>query len=105
MNLRPRTINAAAFILFAAVNSGASADVWVEVGVNDKFTSYADPATIKKQGVMATMWAMYDYKAPQTADAGKKYLSIKLNLEFDCKDERVRTLSAISFAEAKAKGN
>ncbi|MDB5808546.1 MAG: uncharacterized protein JWN94_668 [Betaproteobacteria bacterium] len=73
--------------------------------MNDKFTSYADPATIKKQGAMATMWAMYDYKAPQTAEAGKKYLSIKLNYEFDCKDERVRLLSAVSFAEARAKGN
>src|SRR3954471_13309985 len=96
--------HAAAVILLAAISSAATADVWVEIGVNDKFTSYADPATIKKQGVMATMWAMYDYKAPQTADAGKKYLSTKLHYEFDCKDERVRTLSAITFAEAKAKG-
>jgi hypothetical protein len=97
--------NAAAAIMFAALSFGAAADVWFEIGVNDKFTSYADPATIKKKDYIATMWTMNSYKAPQTGDGGKKYLSIKLHYEFDCKDERVRPLSGISFSEANAKGD
>src|SRR4051812_19401461 len=91
-------------MVLLSASCGAVADVWIEVGVNDKFTSYADPATLKKQGVKATMWTLYDYKTPQTADGGKKYMSIKLHFEFDCKDDRARPLAAISYAEPKAKG-
>jgi hypothetical protein len=100
-----RPMKVALTIVLLSASYGALADVWIEIGVNDKFTSYADPATIKKQGVKATMWTMYDYKAPQTADAGKKYMSMKLHYEFDCKDDRVRPLAAISFTEPKAKGD
>jgi hypothetical protein len=95
---------AAAVLLLALVSTGAAADVWFEVGANDKFTAYADPATIKRQGDMATMWAMFDYKTAQTTSPGKKHLSLKLKYEYDCKEGRARALTATAFAEGKAKG-
>ena len=91
-------------ILLAGVSGSAAADVWFEIGVNEKFTAYADPATIKKEGNITRMWNMFDYKAPQVTETGKKYLSVKLHYEYDCKDKRARGLAATSFAEHQAKG-
>ena len=99
-----RVTHAAAALLLAVGSSGAAADVWFEIGVNDRFTSYADPATIKRQGNRVTMWSMFDYKTAQATGAGKKHLSVKRHYEYDCAEQRARLLTVIAYAEHQAKG-
>lgn len=74
-------------ILLAVVSSSVSAE-WVEVGGSDteNFTSYADPATIRKSDNMVMMWSLLDYDTAHVHE-GKTYLSIKAQFEYDCKDE------------------
>jgi hypothetical protein len=78
--------------------------VWIEVGVNDKFTIYADPASITKQYSGAMMWSMFNYKTPQSGPGGKRYMSTKRYFEYDCKDERGRPIALAIFEDAMGKG-
>jgi hypothetical protein len=77
--------------MLLAVASGNAAAEWVEVGKTDTATTYADPATIRKASNIVKMWAMVDLKAAHT-NASKTFMSIMIQNEFDCKEERVREL-------------
>ena len=83
-------------LLLSALSSHAIAD-WVQVGSNANFASYADPASIRKEGIKAMegskakMLSLIDYTTELTK-AGKTYASIKVQHEFDCRQEQVRIL-------------
>jgi len=72
--------------------SGSNAPAaWVEVGGNELTITYADAETIRKSGNAVRMWHLVDHTK---ARAGiKPYLSIKMLDEYDCAQERTRTLS------------
>ncbi len=91
-------------MLLAGACSSAAAEVWVVVGKNEKFTAYADPATMRKEGSMVKMWNLFDYKTAQAGVAGKRYLSVKRHFEYDCKAGRARILAVSSHTENLAKG-
>lgn len=58
-----------------------------------QFDVYIDPATIRQSGDMVKGWTLNDYKTEQVIKSnGKRYLSFKRQLEFNCKDESLRTL-------------
>ena len=81
-------------LLLAMVSSGAAAE-WVAMGSADSgdtyFDIYVDP-TIHKSGNMVQMWVMFDFKTVQVDEYGRQYLSDKAQHQYDCKDERSRTL-------------
>lgn len=91
-------------ILLIGAGGSATAEVWVKVGQNEKFTAYADPASMRREGVNVKIWDMFDYKAPQPGDAGKKYLSLKRHTEYDCKQGRKRIFETSTYAENLSKG-
>lgn len=76
----------------AVVSSSAVAG-WIEVGGNETTTIYADPATIRMAGNMVKMWHLIDYTEARGIAGLKPYLSAKAQDEYDCKQERTRTLS------------
>ena len=96
--------NSVLMLLLAVWSGSAAAEVWVVVGKNEKFSAYADPATMRKEGTTVKMWDLFDYKTAQTGVGGKLYLSAKRHLEYDCKDGRARVLALSSHAENLAKG-
>lgn len=78
-------------ILLALMGSSASGE-WTAVSTSDAgMVSYADPATIRRDGSMAKMWDILDYKAARVL-RGKQYLSQKTQQEYDCKEQRSRQL-------------
>ena len=79
------------FLMLAILSAGATA-AWTRIGGTDRFDSYADRATIVKNGNLVKMWELRDYKVPNNA-GGKPHLSSKLLFEFDCKDMRRRLIS------------
>jgi hypothetical protein len=92
-------------MLLAAVSSSAAAE-WVEVGSDEAATVYADPATIRKEGGMATMWSLFDYKAVRVPDKPfEPYLSMRGQSEYDCKKQQARGLSASYHPGNMAKGD
>ena len=78
-------------LMLAAVSGAAMAE-WVDLGESDRSTAYFDPATIRRSGDKVKMWRLIDLKSPDRAGGGQPYLSVKAQDEFDCKDERFRTL-------------
>jgi len=82
----------AILLMLLAVVSGNAAAEWAEVGGNETIASYADPATILKNGDMVTMWTLFDLKTAGVSAAGKAFLSSKSKNEFDCRRKRRRIL-------------
>lgn len=86
-----------AIFLFLTSNSVVVAE-WTPVGVRfaniTEFKSdriYADYATIRKAGSMVKMWSLTDY-TDERKGIGHKYLSSKVQGEYDCKEEQYRIL-------------
>lgn len=92
-------------IVLVGASASAGAELWVKVGENEKFTAYADPATMRRDGNMVKIWTMFDYRtAAQPGDAGRKFLSIKRYTEYDCKQARMQVFEAVTFSGNLTKG-
>lgn len=75
-----------------AARSSNAASGWITVSSTDLATISVDPATIRKAGNMVKIWSLYDFKSIQSLANDKMYLSQKVQWEYDCKEERGRTL-------------
>ena len=94
----------------AAIQSDATAATagvaWVEIGShtnNGGIDIYAARSTISRSGNLVKMWDMFDFKTTQVVE-GKRFLSVKHQYEYNCKDERVRNLSVTAFTGHMGKG-
>ena len=93
-------------IMFLTLSSGHVHAEWVLVSGDDAagLAVYVDPATIRRNGNLAKMWQLYDYKTVQTV-AGDSLLSMKRFNEYDCMDERTRMLGYTWFSGNMGSGN
>jgi hypothetical protein len=82
-------------MVLAVVSSSAMAE-WVEVLSGVGGTAYVDTATIRKVGDKVRMLQMIDFKAVQIV-AGDKYMSIREEREYDCKEVQSRNLAYTSY--------
>lgn len=65
---------------------------WVQVDRSEKFATYIDPSTIKKDGHLRRVWALVELSTPDSSEGRSR----KHFMEYDCKEERVRVLQAIA---------
>jgi len=71
---------------------------WVSLGEDQEgMTTYIDPATIRRKGNLVKMWILFDFRTTQTV-LGTSYLSDKALDEYDCAEERRRTLAFTNFS-------
>src|SRR5262245_44720851 len=79
---------------------------WVEVASsNDGFMAYMYPDTVRVNGSLVRMWTMYDFHKPrQDRLSSRKYLSTKMQEEFDCKEQQSRILAFTDYEENMGKG-
>jgi len=79
---------------------------WVLVSGDDEagLKVYVDPTTLRRNGNLAKMWQLYNYKTVQTV-AGDSLLSMKRFNEYDCTEERTRLLGYTWFAGNMGNGN
>ena len=92
-----------AMLLVAA--SGSAGAEWTQVGTSDTSTVYADPATISKDGNIAKMWHLLDFKTVQSRPYGLPYWSQKTKQEYDCTEARERTLEFHHYSENMGNGD
>jgi hypothetical protein len=85
------------FIALLVLSSRPAYAEWVEVGITDEATVYADPETIRRKGDVVKMWHLHDFKTTQTV-LKKLYLSTRLQDEYDCTADRHRALASTSFS-------
>ena len=90
-----RVIPSFVFILFS---TSAMAD-WIAVGKGDYIhTPYADTASIRRDGALARMSGMYDFRRQDFTPEGKALFSSVVLREYDCAQRQVRLLSSIDFS-------
>ena len=90
-------------ILLLAIVSNSALAEWTEIGETEELTAFTSFSSIKKHGHRITMSAMYNYKIPHELD-GKTYQSSKTQLEFDCKNNRVRMLAFSIYPAVMGEG-
>ena len=88
---------ASLFITLLVLNSAPAYAEWVEVGITDEATVYADPDTLRRKGDLVKMWYLHDFKTTQTV-LKKSYLSSRSQDEYDCTGDRHRALASTSFS-------
>jgi len=83
-------------LMLAVVSSSAIAE-WVKVGTSDDKTTtiYADPSTIRKSG---------NYSTAQEGGS-KPYMSVRIQNEYNCKEETDRQIYATTFSGNMAGGH
>jgi hypothetical protein len=89
--------------LFWALANSAAAE-WIAVQEADEFTAYAERSTLLVLGTTVTMWDLIDLKQAQSSPLGNRYASSLAKSEFDCANDRFRTLYLSLHAEQMAEG-
>ncbi len=89
-------------MLLAIMSSSAMAK-WTAVNENKESIQYVDLATIRKSGNKVKMWGLRDYKSEQEV-AGDKFLSSKIQWEYECKEEQLRQLFFRPFSGYGGRG-
>lgn len=86
--------------LLAAVASASACADWVKVGesMNGKVLHYLDPATIRKEGTVMRVVTLTDFVEPQVISDTQRFLSVKMQDEFDCATQTGRHLSLTALA-------
>lgn len=91
-------------ITLMALCSGPAYAEWVLVtGDESGTTVYVDPSTIRRKESLVNLWTLYDSKTVETVPGGS-FLSIKRQKEYDCAEERSRTLAETLFSGNMGKG-
>ncbi len=76
----------------------AAAD-WTPVGrANEIYAAYADKASIRRHGSMATMHGLYDFPRQDLTPEGRALYSTVVLREYDCTARRVQLQSSIDFS-------
>ena len=92
--------------LMLLVTATAASAEWTRIasGGNGELIEYVDRATIRRNGNLVKMWDLADHKTIQKGAAGESYLSSKSQQEYECKEEKVRTLAFTWFDEQMGNG-
>ena len=86
------------FALTLALSGSAWAD-WTAIAPgNEIYAAYADKATLRRDGDVATMQGLYDFRRQDFTPEGRGLYSTAVLREYDCAGRRVRLLSAIDFS-------
>ncbi len=86
------------------VGMNAFAVNWTSAGLHDLGIYYYDASTIEHQGDRHRAWTMLDYRDPQKNKQGQSFKSTRAQMEFDCKDKRVRALTVSFHSGPKLSG-
>lgn len=78
-------------LLLSGVSINAMAEL-VRIGGYGGQAIYTDTSSFHREGDIARMWNVYDYKIAHHEAEGKAYLSEEEQVEFDCENEQMRTL-------------
>ena len=90
---------------FLALASGTLLADWTKIAPGDEiYSAYADKGSIRRQGDVARMQGLYDFRRQDFTPEGRGLYSTVVLREYDCGARRVRLLSAIDFSGAMGAG-
>jgi hypothetical protein len=92
--------------LLILLNGGPAYAEWVAVAKTDDqgMTTYVDRDTIRHKGNVVKLRELADFKTVQTG-VDESFLSFKVQSEYDCAEDRHRTLALTYFSGNMGRGN
>lgn len=91
-------------LLSLVVFSPTSHAKWVDIGDSHLMTYYVDMANIRRDGNMAKVWTLINFKSVQFIQ-GKPYLSSKEQYQVNCKEEISKHLYSATFKNQMGTGD
>ena len=89
------------FLVCLMMLAGSAWAEWVVYAESEQTTFYFDPATIRKEGNMRRVWVLQDLRKPDKVGGE---MSVRARMEYDCKNERIRTLGLSTHSEPMTGG-
>jgi hypothetical protein len=84
-------------VILLLLYSGPAYSEWMSLFATEEGTVYVDRDTVRRKGELVKMWYLFDFKVARTV-GGDSNLSSKLQIEFDCGEERMRKLASTYFS-------
>jgi hypothetical protein len=88
------------FLLALGTAAPAWADNWVHVKETKDVVFYIDPSSISKDGHLRKAWELMNLKRRSKSAV----MSTRALFEYDCKMQKVRILSGVSYSKPMAEG-
>ncbi len=86
-------------LALSALSALDAAAEWTAVGrANEIYAGFADKASIRRSGDLASMHGLYDFRRQDFTPEGRGLYSTAVLREYDCDGRRVRLLSSIDFS-------
>ncbi len=89
-------------IALLVLYGGLASAEWIELQTTYQSpglrTVYVDPATIRRDRHLVTLWQLTDFRWQQGGKVGHRFLSAKTLKQFDCGRKRVRLLAFTDFS-------
>lgn len=89
--------------LLAVVSNNAMAE-WTRIGGDDTTTDYVNLATIRENGNIVIMWSLANFGTAQKTFDGRSFTSSKTQMEYDCKEEKKRTVAITNTSQYMGEG-
>jgi hypothetical protein len=87
-------------MILLVLSSGPAYAEWIKAATDNEkaMTIYVDPDTVRRKGDLVKIWELLDYKTVQKTYMGESYLSVKVQHEYDCAEERHRPLAFLDYS-------
>lgn len=97
-----------ALFMLLGMFSGPALAEWVPIDGKHQSpglrTAYIDTVSIRREGNLATMSALIDWKWMQGNRSPSRFCSTKITKQFDCVEKQVRSLAATGFYDHMGTG-
>lgn len=93
----------ALLVAAAVLAAGPACAEWLEVNDSPQMTWFMDYSTLRVNGTSRRIWLLKEFRSPKSA-AGTPYRSTKNFEEFDCSEDKNRTLQLIAYSGSKGTG-
>ncbi len=93
----------AGLMMLLAIMSNSAVAKLVEIGSDESITIYADLSTIRRVANKVTMWEVGDFKMANKS-GGKSFISMRKQQEYDCKENKIRTLHITLYSDNMGRG-
>lgn len=89
-----------ALVLLMAFSGGSAVADWIKVteASDGKVSHYVDPSTMRRMGTLMQAVTLTDYQQPQVISQTQRFLSVKMQDEFNCANRSGRHLSLVALA-------
>ena len=91
---KDQTMKQLFLIALLVLSSGPAYAEWVLLSSHAEVDVYVDPDTVRRKGDRVKMWELNDYKT----SVRNSVLSSREQSEYDCTEERTRTLAITTFS-------